>query len=108
MSKKKNIKKAPPKVSVENKKSIQKPSPKRKVKLNLDITDQESNVEVVEVKRERIKEVKDNRYIRVCVDEGREKFNEIAEKIKNGEVKWSYYAIDNDKGYHYYFKLKND
>ena len=34
------------------------------------------------------------------------KFLEVGEKIKNGEVKWIYYATEGEVGYHYYEKLK--
>lgn len=33
-------------------------------------------------------------------------FSEMGEKVKQGLVKWSHYAIDGDIGYHYYEKLK--
>jgi hypothetical protein len=32
------------------------------------------------------------------------KRNEIIDKVKNGQLKWSFYGIDGDNGYHYYIK----
>jgi hypothetical protein len=34
------------------------------------------------------------------------KQSEISEKVKNGELKWSYYALDGETGYQYYQVLK--
>jgi hypothetical protein len=34
------------------------------------------------------------------------KRNEINEKVKLGLLKWSYYGLENDTGYHYYRKVK--
>jgi hypothetical protein len=34
------------------------------------------------------------------------KKGEISEKVKNGQLKWSFYAIDGENGYHYYLKIK--
>jgi hypothetical protein len=33
-------------------------------------------------------------------------FSEMGEKVRLGEAKWVYYAIDDDIGYHHYEKLK--
>lgn len=34
------------------------------------------------------------------------KYNEMMKKVNSGELKWSFYAIDNDKYYYYFEKLK--
>jgi hypothetical protein len=34
------------------------------------------------------------------------KRTEITDKVKNGQLKWSFYAIDGEHGYHYYLKIK--
>jgi len=34
------------------------------------------------------------------------KFAEMGERVRKGEAKWAYYAIDGDIGYHHYEKLK--
>ncbi len=34
------------------------------------------------------------------------KKSEISEKVKNGQLKWSFYAIDGENGYHYYRILR--
>ena len=46
------------------------------------------------------------KYIRICEDEGIEKFKEMSDRIQNKSIQWAFYAIDNDKGYHYYLILK--
>lgn len=45
-----------------------------------------------------------DRFIRVSENAKIEKFKEMGEKVKNGEVVWSYYAIDGKVGYHFYRK----
>jgi hypothetical protein len=32
------------------------------------------------------------------------RFIDIGEKVKNGELKWLYYAVDGNIGYHFYEK----
>ena len=50
---------------------------------------------------------KNNReYVKVSENSKSSKFVEMGEKVQKGEVKWSYYAIDGNVGYHYYLKLK--
>ena len=48
----------------------------------------------------------DDKYIKLATDVKQEEFNTIGEKVKNGEVKWSYYAFDTTKGYHCYLVLQ--
>ena len=45
-------------------------------------------------------------YIRLAENANKAKFNEMGQKVQNGEVQWAYYAVDGDIGYHYYRKLK--
>ena len=33
-------------------------------------------------------------------------FSAMGKRVQEGELKWAYYAIENDTGYHYYIKLK--
>ena len=47
----------------------------------------------------------DDKYIRFSVDL-KDNFKAIGDRIQKGELKWAYYAIDGDKGYHYYMVLK--
>lgn len=48
----------------------------------------------------------ENKYVRIALDAKGEERNEFSTKVKNGELKFAYYATDNDKGYHYYIVLK--
>jgi hypothetical protein len=41
-------------------------------------------------------------YVRLSGNADSSKFREMGEKLKNGKVKWAFYAIDGDIGYHYY------
>lgn len=44
-------------------------------------------------------------YIKVSENSKSNKFIEMGVKVQKGEVKWSYYAIDGNVGYHYYLKI---
>ena len=49
---------------------------------------------------------KNNReYIKVSENSKSSKFVEMGNKVQKGEVKWSYYSVDGNVGYHYYLKL---
>ena len=48
----------------------------------------------------------DSTYIKLHPKDKSDEFRTIGERVQRGELKWAYYAIDNDKGYHYYEKLK--
>jgi hypothetical protein len=85
-----------PKKKVEPKQPVVKPEVKKvepKIVLNTDDTD-------VKVKRA------ENKYVRVALDAKAEERNQFTAKVKNGELKYAYYATDSDKGYHYYLVLK--
>lgn len=74
-----------------------KPEPKKVVKQEIE----------VEVKTEEPKAKRsENKYVRVALDAKAEERNEFTQKVKNGELKYAYYATDNDKGYHYYLVIK--
>jgi len=45
-------------------------------------------------------------YYTIAENAPQSKFNEMGEKVRLGEAKWAYYAIDGDIGYHHYEKLK--
>lgn len=45
-------------------------------------------------------------YVRISENSQESKFKEMGEKIQRGEIKWSFYGIDGNVGYHYYLKLK--
>ena len=64
---------------------------------------------VVEVK-ETPKETKPKRvdkYIRIAQDASMDDRKQFASRVEKGEITLAYYAIDNDKGYHYYIVNKN-
>ena len=87
-------KRVEPKV-VEEVKPIVKAKPiEPKIVLNTDDTSE------VKVKRA------ENKYVRVALDAKAEERNQFTAKVKNGELKYAYYATDSDKGYHYYLVLK--
>lgn len=52
------------------------------------------------------KNISDANYIRIPSDADIEKFKEMSQRIQNGSLQWAYFAIDGDKGYHYYLVLK--
>jgi len=45
-------------------------------------------------------------YVRISENSQASKFKEMGERIQRGEIKWSFYGIDGNVGYHYYLKLK--
>lgn len=64
---------------------------------------------IVEVK-EVIKETKPKRidkYVRIAQDATMDERKQIVSRVEKGELTLAYYAIDNDKGYHYYIVNKN-
>ncbi len=84
-----------PVANVEPKKRVEpKPVVEPKIELN---TEEKS-----ETKTKRA----ENKYVRVALDAKAEERNQFTTKVKNGELKYAYYATDNDKGYHYYLVLK--
>lgn len=95
-------KKAEPKpvVKAEPKKRETKPvaktEPKKEVKVETKVE------EPTEPKAKR----SENKYVRIALDAKAEERNEFSQKVKNGELKYAYYATDNDKGYHYYLVIK--
>lgn len=53
------------------------------------------------------KEVKNvgSHFIKVKSDDYK-KYNEMIKEVNSGKVKWSFYAIDGDKTYHFFDKIK--
>jgi len=47
-----------------------------------------------------------DKYIRICEDASSDERRLITDKLGRGDIVFGYYAIDNDKGYHYYLILK--
>lgn len=54
------------------------------------------------------KKFKEDKYIRIASDAPKEKFQEMGKKVMDGLIEWSFFAIDGDKGYHYYLVLENN
>jgi hypothetical protein len=73
---------------------------KREVPIELPVI--EPNVEVKETKPKKI-----DKYIRLALDANMEERKQFTGRVEKGEISLSYYAIDNDKGYHYYIINKN-
>ena len=48
----------------------------------------------------------DDKYVKISSDAKAEEFKSIGEQVQKGEVKWAYYTIENDKGFHYYIIIK--
>lgn len=48
----------------------------------------------------------ENKYVRLALDAKMDERREFSEKVQKGELKLAFYAIDNDKGYHYYLVIK--
>jgi hypothetical protein len=47
-----------------------------------------------------------NNYERLKVEGDAIKRKEFEQRVKDNELKWAFCAIDNDKLYHYYLKVK--
>ncbi len=62
----------------------------------------ENPIQVEEVKVKRA----ENKYVKIALDAKGEERSSFTTKVKNGEIKYAYYATDGDKGYHYYLVIK--
>lgn len=91
------IAKAEPKKRVEQPvQKVEKPTPKKEVKPEV----KEEEQPEVKVKRS------ENKYVRVSLEAKADEKLPFIEKVKSGELKYAFYAIDGDKGYHYYLVTK--
>jgi hypothetical protein len=50
-------------------------------------------------------EIKD-RFVKICEGSKPELYKEIGDRVMKGELKWHHYALDGDKGCHFYSILK--
>lgn len=91
---KKETKKSPTKKEVGTK-SVLKKRPEKKVD-DSNTTNESSKSQT---------EKSNSKYVKICADEPQEKFSEIGRKVASNELKWSYYVMENDKGYHFYIKI---
>jgi hypothetical protein len=94
-------------MSTERKKAELKPivklEPKQRV--NPKSAPSPKPIEIVEEEKPKIKRA-ENKYVRISLDAKQDERADIINKVKNGEIKWAFYATDNDNGYHYYLVLK--
>ena len=94
-------------MSTERKKAELKPivklEPKQRV--NPKSAPSPKPIEIVEEEKPKIKRA-ENKYVRISLDAKQDERADIVNKVKNGEIKWAFYATDNDNGYHYYLVLK--
>lgn len=95
----------------EKKRGLGKPIPKLEPRKRVEA------VTVIEVKPPEInieepKEIKHrskpslDKYVRICEDANSDERRLITDKLGRGDIVFGYYAIDNDKGYHYYLITK--
>jgi len=47
-----------------------------------------------------------DKFIRVSITASIDEFKAMSDRIKSGELKWCYFAIDGEKSYHYYLIIK--
>lgn len=48
----------------------------------------------------------DDKYVRIAIDAKQAEFNAMSDRVKNGEVKWSHFALDGNNSYHHYLILQ--
>ena len=77
---------------------------KREVPIQLPVI--EAAPEVKEAPKE-TKPKRVEKYIRIAQDATMEEKKQIGGRVEKGEITLAYYALDNDKGYHYYIVNKN-
>ena len=59
---------------------------------------------MVKKRKKRRKLKKNSNILKVSENSRLTRFIDIGEKVKNGELKWLYYAVDINIGYHFYEK----
>jgi hypothetical protein len=91
-----------------------KPEPKKRIP-KVEVKKETPKIEVeedisdnlgIETKKTRVKNP--DKYIRFSFEElsNNENISTINRRVLNGEIKYAYYATDNDIGYHYYIIVK--
>lgn len=95
---------------VEKQKTVKPPLKKPEVKKNVEpevkkIIEPKIVLDTNDTTEVKLKRA-ENKYVRIALDAKTEERSEISTKVKNGEIKYAYYATDSDKGYHYYIVLK--
>jgi hypothetical protein len=67
-----------------------------------------NGLELVEDKESKPVRFDNRKYVRISENESREKFQEIGERVYRKELKWVYYCLENNVGFHYYLILKKE
>jgi hypothetical protein len=49
----------------------------------------------------------DDKYVRIALDATSDERKSFTDRVAKGELKLAYFAVENDKGYHYYLVIKN-
>lgn len=81
------------------KKEIPKIEPKKR-EVPIEVPNIETNKD--EVKQKRV----ENKYTKLALDANQEERKVFSDKVKSGELKFAYYALEGEKGYHFYQILK--
>jgi hypothetical protein len=102
MAKKRVKVKAEPIKQIEEAPKVREKAPKRTLKKIEKVLAEVVPTEKVDNKRV----LTDNRFEKHKAFGDTAKRVEITEKVKQGLLKWAFYAIDNDNGYQYYLKIK--
>jgi hypothetical protein len=92
-------------MAIKNKKSTgiktAPPKPKQKeVKVVEEKIPDKVLPEVIKKKEE--KKVKEKKYHKLSSNASKTEFQEVGQKVQKGELKWVFYALDGDIGYHHY------
>lgn len=53
-------------------------------------------------KKKEEKKVKEKKYLKLNSNANKSEFQEVGQRVQKGELKWVFYAIDGDIGYHHY------
>lgn len=49
----------------------------------------------------------EDKYVRIALDATSDERKGFTDRVIKGELKLAYFAVENDKGYHYYLVIKN-
>lgn len=100
----KRIEKKP--INVVTPKKREEPKKQEVVKKQV-VTKTKVEPKVVKPIVEEPKEVKQSiKFIKICEGSKQEEYRAIGERVQRGEIKFSHYAIDGNKGCHYYYLIK--
>lgn len=98
IEKPKSVKKVEEKKRVDPKKVL-KPTPKKREEV-VKKPEQPKETEKPKAKRS------EDKYIRIALDATSDERKIFSDRVAKGEIKLAYFAVENDKGYHYYLVIK--